>query len=269
MSRPLLKTIIVDDEKQAREGLKNLISGDREIELAGVCSDGQTAIEKINEIAPDILFLDIQMPGINGFEVINSIYRPVPCTIFVTAHDQFAIKAFEVHAIDYLLKPFTDERFKQALEKAKKIALSERNEQGYKQLKELLSYIANKASHKESNLIHTSTPLDNKLVIRESGKVSFVRVDNIIRVEADDYYVKIFTDNSTYMIRESLKKMENRLEHFSFKRVHRSHIININRIREISPCGHSEYEITLDNGASLTSGRSYKAEVRSLMEEKD
>ncbi len=247
------KTIIVDDEKQAREGVKRLLSADPSIEICALCHDGLSAIEQINRHRPDIVLLDVQMPGINGFEVLNSIQHSIPAVIFITAHDQFAIKAFEVNAIDYLLKPFTDERFADSLEKAKKIS---HHRQGH--LSSLLKFINQHIDSSKNTWIPSLPPHDEKLIIKQSGKVIFLRIRDVIRITANDYYIKIYSNQPIYMMRESLKSMESRLKPFGFLRIHRSHLVNSHLIRQINNLGQSEYQILFDDGSKVVSSRRYK-----------
>lgn len=259
-----LSTIVIDDEKQAREGVKNLLENDPEIEIVEICKDGLKAIEAIDKLKPQLIFLDIQMPGINGFEVLNSILSELPAVVFVTAHDRFALKAFEVHAIDYLLKPFTNQRFYEALNKAKQSALNRNWEHQKDQLTQLLSSI-NQLSQRENKFIPAHPPYEQKLIIRDSGKVIFLNPNEVIRLEANDYYIKVHTQTKSYLVRESLKNMEKRLNGFSFLRIHRSHIINTRKISQILNCGNAEFEFLLEDQTRLLSGRSYKDAVRALL----
>ncbi|MDC8002498.1 LytTR family DNA-binding domain-containing protein [Aureisphaera galaxeae] len=268
-----IKTIIVDDEKKAREGLVSLLQDDPMIEIAEVCKDGLQAIEFLSNNEVQLVFLDIQMPGIDGFEVLNSIpdsKRPV--IIFVTAYDQYALKAFEYHALDYLLKPFTDERFHKALEIAKKNIANNSLEENALKLEKLLKEIRNHTMGAETlhNIVSTPNSFDERIVIKTSNKkIVFVYLKDIEWIEAFDYYIKIHTVSETYLIRESLKRMELKLPKDRFMRVHRSTIVNTQYIKEVVSIGNTEYELTLTNGEIRKVSRSYSAGFSDFVERFD
>lgn len=263
--------IVVDDEKKARDGLSMLLSKDPEIDLVAVCKNGMEAITQINSLKPQLLLLDIQMPEINGFEVLSSIDPDkMLAIVFTTAYDQYALKAFEIHAIDYLLKPFTDERFFEALAHAKHHILHASLQQIHLNLNSLLKgYQTEQAAPENDRLISAESrqtaPFLERLVIKSSGKVYFLRFDEIIWIEACDYFVKIHTSDKTHMVRESLKTMENRLPESSFLRIHRSHMINSQMIRTLEPFFNGDFFITLSNGKTLKGSRNYKHRLEAFM----
>ncbi len=256
-----ISTIVVDDEKQARNGLKVLLERDPEIEVLSFCSNGMEAIEQITRLQPQLLFLDIQMPEINGFDVIGSLPEHLlPAVIFATAYDKYALRAFEVHAIDYLLKPFTDKRFFQALEHAKNQIRSNQSLAVHQGLASLLTDYQSRSENAATVIIHDRVPsaARDRLVIKSSGKIQFIPLNHIRYLLSKDYYVTVFTDKSEYMVRESLKALLERLPEEIFLRIHRSHVINLNAIRTIEPYTNGDFHVTLLNGSTLRGSRKYR-----------
>lgn len=259
----VIKTIIVDDEYEAREGIKLLLQDDVEIEIVALCKNGVEAIDTLEQHAIDLVFLDIQMPIVNGFEVLNSVDKGrIPHVIFITAYDQFALKAFEVHAIDYILKPFTDARFYEGLARAKELI----NQKKHIDRQQKVQQIANQMTSKsiQDQLIVDTGVTEKRMVVKENGKISFVGFSEIVWIEAYDYYVKIHTENGMKMIRESMKKLHSRLPEDSFIRIHKSYIINKNYLSQIQRHANSELTLSLINGIELKVGRSYRDDVKSL-----
>ncbi|MDN5204156.1 LytTR family DNA-binding domain-containing protein [Fulvivirgaceae bacterium BMA10] len=267
-----IRTIIVDDEKEAREGLNLLLEADHDIEIVTTCKNGLEAISAIDELKPDLIFLDIQMPGVNGFEVLNSIsITPLPAVVFVTAYDQYSLKAFEIHAIDYLLKPFTDERFFSALEFAKQHIRNRKLENVNDQLKNLLAHYKEEIKFdKESAVLNESASgnkiFNDRLIIKADGKIVFVPLGEIIWIEAYDYYIKIHVADRFYLVRDSMKKMENTLPSNQFIRIHKSSVINLDYITELVPHFNNEYIVKLSNGKALKVSRSYKDKLKGIIE---
>ena len=258
-----IKTVIVDDELEAREGVAKLLASDQQIDIVTVCANGIEAIQAIREFHPELLFLDIQMPQVNGFEVLNSISEQyLPAVIFTTAYDEYTLRAFEVHAIDYLLKPFTDERFKSALHHAKlRIA----------QKKSVTSSVPNLIQSQlrtgqANQLISADSSASERLTVKVDGKVHFIPFGEIIWIEAYDYYVKIHVKEQYYLLRDSLKKMDAQLPSPPFYRVHKSSIINQSYLQKIEPQRNgNEYQLTLTNELQISSSRSYREQVKELM----
>jgi len=258
-----IKTVIVDDEWEAREGVAALLTKDQQIEVVAVCANGIEAIQAIREYHPELLFLDIQMPQVNGFEVLNSIAKKdLPVVIFTTAYDEYTLKAFEVHAVDYLLKPFTDERFYAALNHAKQLLKKKNNT-----TQSIPNLVQSRVkSGQSSQLINTESSVDDRLTVKVDGKIHFIPLQEISWIEAYDYYVKIHVTKRYYLLRDSLKKMEARLPSPPFVRIHKSSIINQKHLQEIAPQhSGSEYQITLSNGQKLHSSRSYREKIKALM----
>jgi two-component system LytT family response regulator len=251
-----IRTLIVDDEPLAREGIRMLVERDAEIAVIGECANGQQAISAITEKMPELLFLDIQMPEISGFEVLEAIgAQALPCVIFVTAYDKYALRAFEVHALDYLLKPFTGERFQSALERAKAQIKSRGGEQLNQKLVRLLEDIRKDKTYLE------------RLVVKSAGRIFFLNVEEIDWIEAAENYVRLHTGRESHLIHGTMNKLASRLDPAQFLRIHRSTIINVKRIKELQPMFHGEYVVTLRDGTQLNSGRSYRQKLQSLLDD--
>jgi two-component system LytT family response regulator len=254
------KIIITDDEPAAREGLTALLMLDQSIEILKVCSNGLEAIQAIDEHKPDILLLDIQMPGVNGFEVINSIREYIPQIIFITAYDQYAIQAFENYALDYLLKPFTDERFFKSVERAKEIV---RNKESAKQMEVMRTILASAAMDSHDKLIDSinSRGASNKLIVKTGGKVLFIPWKDISYVEADDYVIRVYHGDKLAVIRESMKNIEQLLPARNFIRTHKSFIVNVDQVSsaETSAGGMT---IKLINKKDIPVSKTYRDDVQ-------
>ena len=240
-----INTIIVDDEKEAREGLALLLNQDPQLKLSALCEDGISAIERIDALEPELLFIDIQMPEVNGFEVLKSIKKTPKAVIFVTAYDQFALKAFEVHALDYLLKPFTDHRLFEAVHRAKQQIQQHR----LSNLKPLLNGIKTE----EKGVLHK----DDRIVIKADGVIHLLCYEDIVWIEAYDYYIKVHVKDYFYLARESMRCMQEKLPSEMFLRVHRSSIVNINYVKQAVPKPNNEYDLFLKNNVCLKVSRHY------------
>ena len=251
----IFSAIIVDDEEYARENIKAIISQDNSIQLVGECKNGQEAIEAIKKYLPDIVFLDIQMPEVNGFEVIEAV-KDIEAVhyIFTTAYDEFALKAFEVNAIDYLLKPFDDTRFNRALEKAKGI----RSINNSTHLTEKLVQFLNSEQKTLARYL-------KKIPVKTGGRTVFIDVDEIDWIEADNQYVKIHAWQNTHTHRESLRNLEELLDPTAFFRVHRSAIVNLNRVKSMEPYFKGDYVIHLKNGSKVKLAKTRKEGLKKAM----
>ncbi len=254
------KALIVDDENKARSGLKSLLSVDQSIEIVGECKDGIEAIEFFENSTCDLLLLDIQMPGIDGFDVLNTIDNP-PLTIFITAFDEYALKAFEYHAQDYLLKPFTNDRFYQSINRAKATLLTNNPKLD---LNRLVDYLREQRG--ETSLLHSSTKDQKRLIVKDSGKVILLDLDGIESITSDDYYIKIHHTKGTYMIRESLKSILERLPEKHFIRIHNSTIINTDYIDQFEHLQNAEYLITMKSQSKVKVSRSYRKAFDEFLE---
>jgi two-component system, LytTR family, response regulator len=242
-----IRTLIIDDEPPARAMLRSLLSEDAEMEVVGECGDGYMAIEMIESSAPDLVFLDIQMPDLDGFGVLQALEpAAIPNVVFVTAYDQFALQAFDVHAIDYLLKPFDRERFERTLARAKQqIAL-----QNSDKVKETLLRILDEQSTRPQPV--------KRLLVKASGKVFFVRPEEISWVEAQGNYVALHVGARSYLLRQTIQTLEKQLDPARFQRVERSTLVNLDAIREMLPAGRGEYEIVLKDGVLLKLSQTYR-----------
>ncbi len=250
-----IKTIIVDDEPLAREKLRGFLENEADIEIIGECRDGREALETIESEKPDLVFLDVQMPEMDGFEVLDNLEpQNLPTVVFVTAYDQYAIKAFDVHAVDYLLKPFDRQRFGEALGRAR--AEHERRQAGDVR-RQLLALLQEVESRREK--------YPARLVIKTSGRVVFIKVDEIDWVDAAGNYVRIHAGGDSHMLRETMGRLEERLDPEKFLRIHRSTIVNIECIRELQQQFHGDYLVVLKNGQRLTLSRSYRDRIQDLL----
>jgi two-component system LytT family response regulator len=245
------RVLIVDDEPLARERLRMLLAKEETVEVAGECANGPDAVAAIQKTRPDLVFLDVQMPGASGFEVIQNVGADrMPPVVFVTAYDRYALRAFDVHAVDYLLKPFDRERFQQALTRARQHL--ERRDAGdlERRLMELVQDL------------RPSPQRPERFVIKAGGRVFFVRTDEIDWVEAAGNYVKLHVGPDAHLLRETMNALEAQLDPDMFFRIHRSHIVNIERVKELQPWFNGEYVVFLQSGARLTLSRGYREKLQ-------
>jgi len=254
MKNPPIRALIADDEALARKLIRRMLKDDRDLEVIGECSDGKETVAMIRKESPDVVFLDVQMPEMDGFAVLESIgIERLPEIIFTTAYEQYAIRAFELHALDYLLKPFDHARFKDAIKYAKERFRSERQNEGRMQISALLESIKNKPQY-----------LD-RLMIKAGGRITFLNTDEINWIEADDKYVHIHTGKISPMVRQTLSAMETQLDPRKFRRIHRSAIVNVERIKELQPLFSGEHSILLEDGTKRTLSRIYKDKIVELL----
>ena len=249
-----IRALIVDDEPLARERIRDILETDSEIEIIGECAGGEEAIEAIERQSPDLVFLDVEMPGKDGFAVLEELGPDrIPAIIFVTAYDQYAVRAFEVYALDYLLKPFDQERFEKALLRAKAHIQNEKSENITERILSALEEIKSKPVHLE------------RLVIKMNGHVFFVKTDDIDWLEAEGNYVRLHAGKESYLLRDTISALEGQLDPKRFVRVHRSAIVNVDRIQELQAWFHGEYRIILREGVQLTLSRSYREKLHELL----
>lgn len=242
-----MNVIIVDDEPLVRKRLRRFIKDHADVQVVAECSDGDSAVKAINKHTPDLVFLDVQMPGLDGFEVLSAISREkLPLVVFVTAYDQYAVKAFEAHALDYLLKPFDRQRFDEALDRARVHLSRETAHAIDKRLLQLLEGL-----RQEKKYI-------DRIVVKDGDRSFFVKVDTIDYVEAEGHYVRLHCAERSDLLREGLTNLESRLDPERFIRIHRSTIVNVERIRDWKPLFSGECILTLHNGTRLTVSRTYR-----------
>jgi two-component system LytT family response regulator len=250
-----IRTLIADDEPLARERLRALLARHGDVEIIGECANGADAIEVITELRPDLVLLDVEMPRVDGFAVLQALdAESLPAVVFVSAHDQYAVRAFEAHALDYILKPFDESRVDRALHRVR------------------------------GQLVHapgTTRPIDprllslleelrdrrrsDRLVVKAGGRVVFLRTEDVDWVEASGNYVRLHVGGEAHLLRESMKNMERRLDPSTFVRIHRSAIVNVDRIRELEPWFHGEYIVILRDGTRLTSSRVFSDRLNALI----
>ena len=250
-----IRAVIVDDEPLAREKLQGFLEGEADIELVAQCSDGKSAVETIDSEDPDLVFLDVQMPEMTGFEVLENL-ESIPNVIFVTAFDEYALKAFDVHAVDYLLKPYDRERFREAVNRARKHLSRDQLGTVQEQLESLLKKVR-----------ADRTQFPERLVIKTSGRVVFLKVVDIDWIDAAGNYVKIHSGGEGHMLRETMTGLEERLDPKKFLRIHRSTIVNVERIKELQQQFHGDYVVILEGGQRLTLSRSYRDKIQDLVDQ--
>jgi two-component system, LytTR family, response regulator len=233
-----IRTLIVDDEPLARSNLAVLLRLDPEIEIVGECASGAEALAKIRALAPDLLFLDVQMPECDGFDVLEMLGKQLPpAVVFVTAYDQYALRAFEAGALDYLLKPFDNARFDRALDRAKQAIA--RGKDAPKTLE--------------------------RLAIKSVGQISFVRIREIDWIEAADYYASLHVGPRTHLLRRSMADLEQELDPTAFCRIHRSTIVNLARVQRMEIGADGEYDVLLESGTTLRMSRRYSKDLQSRL----
>jgi two-component system LytT family response regulator len=246
-----ITTVIVDDEPLARRNLRVLLERDPQIEILEECRNGHEAVKAINTLSPDLIFLDIQMPEMDGFDVLARVGpEHIHAIIFVTAFDQYALKAFDVHALDYLLKPFDDERFARAMERAKaQISAQEIN----KLSNRLLALLEERESERQKPSQEQN--YRTRLMIKVASRVMLLKVDEIDFIEADGNYAKLHVGRKTHLLREKMHDLEGGLDPAKFVRIHRSVIVNLDRIKEMHPHFNGDYIVVLEDGRQLRLSR--------------
>lgn len=268
-----IRTLIVDDEPLARDGIRVLLDEDPEIEIVGECGDGGEAARAMEEMTPDLVFLDIQMPERDGFEALASAdLEELPFIVFVTAYDEYAVRAFEVHALDYVLKPFDDDRFLRAVERAKREIRQRRDSEFAARVAEMLAAREEgdgeeATAAKGRRARREGTPSEDgeghlrRMVIKRAGRVFFLDVDEIDWFEAADYYVRLHVGEESHLVRTTMKELEASLDPRRFIRIHRSSIVRIDFIRELQPYFHGEYVVLLKDGTRLSLSRSRRKKL--------
>lgn len=258
MIMPAIRTVIADDEPLARKKLRLLLGSEPGVQVVAECQDGHQTIGAVRTYKPDLLLIDVRMPDVDGFEVLAKLADDeMPVVIFTTAYDQFAVRAFEAHAMDYLLKPFERERLHQAIERARAELLKSHNRDLTTRILDLL------ASKPETKVESKQT--DDRMVIRAGGKVVFLDLAEVDWIEAAANYVKLNVGKESYLLREGIGRVSERLDPDRFVRIHRSVIVNVRKIKELQPCDSGEYIAVLRNGKELSCSRGYRAELQRLI----
>jgi two-component system LytT family response regulator len=244
-----LRTVIADDEPLARERVRELLRERKDVEVVGEARDGEEVLRIVEQTTPDLLLLDVQMPGLDGFGVLAELDPArTPAVVFITAFDEYAVRAFDVHALDYLVKPFHRARFHQALDRA----IAGRGPKSRAAVRDAVAEIQPRASL-------------TRFVVRSPGEIYFVRPSDVAWIESAGNYVTLHTDAGEHVVRTSIRELEARLDGSVFVRVHRSAIVNLEFVKKLEPYFHGEHVITLKNGSQLTSSRSYARRLRELL----
>jgi two-component system, LytTR family, response regulator len=263
-----IRTLIVDDEQPARQGIRALLAKDQEIEIVGECANGRQAVREIARQQADLVFLDVQMPEMNGFEVLGAIpAAKMPLVVFVTAYDQFALKAFEIHALDYLVKPFRNRQFYASLERAKRQFRLQSLSTVAERMAGLLSDFGDRGSSRQRPApaaAQTDRYLQ-RIPVTSAGIIRFVRTKDIDWIEAADNYVQIHAGAEVHVHRESLSRLESSLDPERFARIHRSSIINLDRIQKVEPLLGGTCLVTLAGGQELSMSHRYKGRLKTLL----
>lgn len=245
-----LRTLIVDDEPLGRERIRTLLADTPDVVLVGECQDGHEAVEAIRTHQPDLVFLDVQMPELDGFGVIRSVgVEHMPAVIFVTAYDEYALDAFEVHALDYLLKPFDVARFSEALERATQWIFQRQPTDLDRRLTRLLDDV------------QPAGVALRRLMIKTHQRLYFIRTEEVDWIEAAGNYVRLHAGGKVHLLRQTMNTLESQLDPDQFLRIHRSTIINVDRVKEFNRMFNGEYEVRLDDGTKLTLSRGYRSQL--------
>lgn len=249
-----IRTLIVDDEPLARQRIALLLEHEADVKIVGECGDGKSALRAIKSKAPDLIFLDIQLPEMDGFEIIESVPAGrMPQIIFVTAYDQFALKAFKVHAVDYLLKPVETEPLAEALDRLRNQAIN----RGQESRGRLAEFLHDLDSHRGRT---------NRIVLKSGGEVLCLKPAEIDWVESAGNYVCFHVGPHTHIFRETMNEVEQRLREHNFLRIHRSTIVSVERIKRLKPLLYGDYSVELRDGSKLTLSRAYRQTVLKKIE---
>ncbi|HEX8719275.1 MAG TPA: LytTR family DNA-binding domain-containing protein [Pyrinomonadaceae bacterium] len=250
-----MRTLIVDDMPLARRRVRSLLAGDEEIEVVGECGGGREAVAAIAGEAPDLVFLDVQMPEGGGFDVISAVgAERMPVVIFVTAYDEFALRAFEVSALDYLLKPFDESRLRAAVERAKREVARRRAGQADERLRSLIEHAAGRGRR-----------YAERLAVKAGGRAVILLTEDVDWVAAAGNYVELHAGRDTHLLRERLSELERKLDPEKFVRIHRSTLVNVRRVGHLRPLSNGDHEVVLRDGTRLTSSRTHHARLMSVL----
>ena len=242
----MIQAVLADDEVLARQKLRQLLRNEPEIEIVGECASASETVELVRLTKPALLFLDIRMPGMDGFDVVGAIQfenLPMPAVVFTTAYDQYALRAFEIHAVDYLLKPFTAERLNSAIQRVRERLASDE--------------VVTRPNGKERE----SKAYTNRIVFKSRGRILFLPVSEIRRIGAEENYVRLCTERETHLLRETMAHLEERLDPHQFMRVHRSFIVNLQYVKEVRTEHDGESSVIMLDGQRIAMSRSYKSRI--------
>jgi two-component system, LytTR family, response regulator len=249
----LIRTVLADDEVLARHKLRELLRNEPQVEIAGEGATAAETIDLVRATAPDLLFLDIRMPGRDGFDIVKEISAiegvAMPLIVFTTAYDTYALRAFDIHAVDYLLKPFTADRLHEAVQRVSEQIARSRRDSG------------NGHRHAQNGRQHST-----RMIFKSRGRILFLPVSDIRWIAAEENYVRICTGTETHLLRETMARVEERLDPKTFLRVHRSAIVNLQYVKEVRTTPQSEFTVILVNGQRVSMSRSYHARIGELLE---
>ena len=269
-----IRALIVDDEPLAREGLAALLSADPEVEIVGQSADGASASQAIRCDRPDLVFLDIQMPKRSGFEVLEGLPATErPMVVFVTAYDQYAIRAFEACAVDYLLKPFSDARFRQALARAKENLRNSQTAEIGERMETLLALVrqltvgsgGTPATPPASAAAPPVPEYAERIVVKSGGDLHFVKTRDVLWIEAQGDFVKVQTAEQPHLVRETLQSMEQKLDAARFIRIHRSFLVNVEHIKRVAPALYGDHTVFMSDGSKLRLSRTYRSRLKAFV----
>jgi two-component system LytT family response regulator len=256
-----ITTVIVDDEPLAREVVRTRLEPEADINVVGEAIDGPGAVKMIRALEPDLVFLDVQMPEMDGFEVIEQVSSDhLPIVVFVTAYDRYALKAFEAQALDYLLKPFTTDRFQTALERARMEIAKAGELETHRRLIELLDARQVPQARNGNQAVRGEGPL-LRFAVKHNQRIVLVKVEDVDWIESSANYARLHARGTPYMVRMTMSELEKRLDPVRFARIHRSTIVQVDRIRDIVPAWHGDYDVTLRDGTVLRLSRSYRGRL--------
>jgi two-component system LytT family response regulator len=261
MSVPI-NTVIVDDEPLARDAIRLRLKEQADIRVVGEASNGFEAVKLIEELKPDVVFLDVKMPQLDGFEVIDRVSSVhLPIVVFVTAYDRFAIRAFETHALDYLLKPFTAERFAAALNRARLAVANAGDQETHQRLIALLDRERPVQSASSTPRVNRPSYLV-RLAVRRNQRITLIRVDDVEWIESSANYARLHVRGDSHLVRMTMAELEQRLDPGRFARIHRSTIVRIDSVKEIVPEQHGDFTLTLNDGTGLRMSRNYRSRLQ-------
>jgi len=247
-----IRTLIADDEPTARRGVRLLLERNADVEIVGEATGGIEAADLIRRLRPDLVFLDVQMVGCDGFETLLRVGRDAaPVVIFITAYDEYALRAFEFNAVDYLLKPYDDARFAAALSRARDLVVRKRNDEVDTRLNRLIEHLEGEGR--------------DRILLKSSGEIIFLKTSEIDWIEAEGDYVKFHVTGRTHLMRGTMAALEARLDPARFIRIHRSTIVNVDRLRKLSPSFEGEYAVVLHDGTKLRLSRGYHDRIKALL----
>jgi two-component system LytT family response regulator len=259
----MISTLIVDDEALAREGIRLLLEDVPDVTIVGEATDGAQAVEEIKKLSPDLVFLDVHMPGLQGFEILQRI-APVhtPAVIFVTAHDRYAVDAFDAHAVDYLLKPFTDERFYKALSRARR--LLEVDQHPASPARPVSTHSAHPPQQPRS--LSALSRFPGVITVKTGRRITLVKIDEIDWIESASNYVEVHANKQTHLIRMTMGEIETKLDPSRFARIHRTTIVNVDRVQQLELGHHGESDLTLRDGTVLRASRQFCERLAQLLD---